>query len=162
MQSRFTSCAQEFDAFSHAFRFRLPNGEKEYRSWKGVCLTVILATALSFYGVMQWIKLQLYDETDIMVSSRDAYFESDFVFSNGLQYAFGITAYDSNPDSIEDPSIGVLKAYYKTWGLTEDDDSVLFEELPTRNCTEAEFHINGKSDPDSPFFKPHKNSKEDL
>ena len=34
-----------------------------------------------------------------------------------MWYAFGITAYDDNPEIIEDPSIGVLNAYYKTWGL---------------------------------------------
>lgn len=31
-----------------------------------------------------------------------------------------------------------------------------------RECTEAELHINGQSDPDSKFFKPHKNSSKDL
>ena len=32
----------------------------------------------------------------------------------------------------------------------------------TRNCTEAELHVNDKSDPNSYFFKPHKNSIRDL
>lgn len=71
-------------------------------------------------------------------------------------YAFGITSYDSNQESIEDPSIGVLKPYYKSWGI-KGNGGVDFEELPTRKCTEAEFHVNEKSDPNSKFFKPHPN-----
>ena len=97
-----------------------------------------------------------------MVSSMDAHFDSDYVYSDGLMYAFGITAYDSNPEPIEDPSIGVLKPYYKSWGIKETLSGVDFEALPTRNCTQAELHINGESDPNSAFFVPHKNSARDL
>ena len=57
-------------------------------------------------------------------------------------YAFGVSAYDSNREPIEDPSIGILKPYYKTWGKHEANE-VKFEELPTHNCTQAEFHLNG-------------------
>ena len=77
-----------------------------------------------------------------------------------MQYAFGITAYDSNQEPIEDPSIGVLKPYYKSWGIK--GPGVDFEELPTRNCTEAELHINGQTDPDSRFFKPHHSHVGDI
>ena len=77
-----------------------------------------------------------------MVSQKDAHFGPDYVFSEGLNYAFGITAYDSNREPIEDPSVGVLKAFYKSWGIKEGG-GVDFEELPTRNCTDAELHING-------------------
>lgn len=82
----------------------------------GFCLTIALVAILAFYGVMQSIKLVEFDETDVMVSSRDAYFDSEFAYSENLWYAFGISAYDSEQDSIEDPSIGVLKAFSKTWG----------------------------------------------
>ena len=66
-----------------------------------------------------------------MVSQRDAYFDANEVYSEDLMYAFGITAYDSNREPIEDPSIGVLKPYYKSWGIHEGG-GVHFEELPTR------------------------------
>ena len=125
-------------------------------------MTLLLASILCFYGIMQSVKLYEYDETDVMVSSRDSYFTSDFVYSNNLMFAFGITVYDSNRESIEDPSYGVLKPYYKSWGIKAGYETADWEELPTRNCTEAELHVNGKSDPDSPFFKPHKNSAADL
>ena len=83
-------------------------------------MSVILLILIVFYGVMQSIKLLSFDETDIMVSQRNAYYETDFVYSNGLAFAFGLTQYDSDPESIEDPSIGVLRPYYKSWGIKGD------------------------------------------
>ena len=54
-----------------------------------------------------------------MESSRDTYFGDDFIYSENMWFAFAITAYDSNQESIEDPSIGTVDAYYKTWGIGE-------------------------------------------
>ena len=36
--------------------------------------------------------------------------------------AFALTAYDDETESIEDPDIGELKAYYKTWGYPTEDE----------------------------------------
>lgn len=90
---------------------------------------------------MQSIKLFTFDDTDVMVSSRDAYFTSDEEYTEGLNYAFGVTAYDSNREPIEDESIGVLKPYYKSWGIKAGIGGVDFEELPTRECSPAELHV---------------------
>ena len=84
---------------------------------------------------MQSIKLFTFDETDIMVSQREAYFDADFQYSNGLAFAFGLTVYDDETESIEDPTIGTLKPYYKSWGLKENKQGVDFEPLPMRECT---------------------------
>ena len=91
---------------------------------------------------MMSIKLEQFDETDIMVSQIDAYFDADYEYSKGMMFAFGLTAYDSNQEPIEDPSIGVLRPYYKSWGIKSGIGGVDFELLPTRPCTEAELHIN--------------------
>lgn len=92
---------------------------------------------------MQSIKLLTFDDTDVMISSRDAYFTSDDEYSENLQYAFGLTAYDSNREPIEDETIGVLKPYYKSWGIKAGIGGVDLEELPTRKCTSAELHVEG-------------------
>ena len=152
----------QYDAFAQPFNFLIPPEEgKAFRSCKGCSMTIVLVVALSFYGAMQSIKLFTFDETDIMVSQRDAYFDKDYVYSDGLMYAFGLSAYDSTLDPIEDESYGMLKPYYKSWGIKDkyDDD---FEELLTRECSEAEFHINGKSDPKSLFYKPSPNHEADI
>ena len=125
-------------------------------------MTVLLMLILCFYATMQSIKLFEYGETDIMFSSRDSYFSNDFVYSKDLMYAFGITAFDGNPEPIDDPSYGVLKPFYKSWGIKPGQSGIDWQELPTRACTEAELGINGKSDPDSLFYKPHKNTESHL
>lgn len=122
---------------------------------------MIVFIALTFYGLIRYIKLESYDDTDIMISQWDSFYNASHVQSEDLMFAFGITVYDSNPDPIEDPSIGVLKPYYKTWGIFEGG-GVHFEEIETRNCTKAELHIDGESDPDSAFFQPHESSVSDL
>ena len=111
---------------------------------------------------MQSIKLLTFDETDVMLSSRQAFFNSTFVYSENLMYAFGITAYDSNPEPIEDASIGTLSPYYKSWGLDNTVSGVKWEKLPVRECTVAEFHLRNQTTSDSPFYKPHPNSERDL
>ena len=90
---------------------------------------------------MQSIKLLTFDETDVMLSSREAFFDDTYVYTPNLMYSFAITAYDSNPDSIEDPSIGTVVPYYKSWGLDNTVSGVKWEKLPTRKCTLAEMHL---------------------
>ena len=115
-------------------------------------MTIILAVAICSYGALKSIELVTYDETDIMFSSRDAFFDADYVFTKDtLQYSFGLSAYDDNIEPIEDPSYGILKASYKTWGLGFDE---FFQEIPTRECSEAELHAGNATDPNSKFFKP--------
>ena len=105
--------------------------------------------------------MQSFEDTDVMISSRDSYFDPEYVFSENLMYSFGITAYDSNAEPIEDPSYGVLKPYYKSWGIKEGG-GVDFEELPIRNCTTQELHVGDETDANSDFFIPHPNSQKDL
>ena len=105
-------------------------------------MTFVMVLGLIFFGTLQCIKLVLFDETDIMVSQRDAHFGYDYSFSDGLAFAFAVTAYDDELESIEDPSIGTIRPFYKSWGL-KGSGEVDFEPIPTRPCTPAELHING-------------------
>ena len=137
------SKARKADIYAPAFGFWLPDNQRAYHSYGGLLMTVLLLVFLVFYGIMQAVKLFEYDETDVMISSRDAFFTSDFVYSKDLMYAFGITAYDNNREPIEDATYGILKPYYKSWGLKGTRDGIDWEPLPTRDCTESELHING-------------------
>ena len=60
----------------------------------------------AMYGFMQYTKLVTFDDTDVMLSSRTAYFDGTYVLTENLMFTFGITAYDDNPEPIEDASIG--------------------------------------------------------
>ena len=92
----FIDTVYSLDAFAEPFNFVIPGGKAAYRTGKGCTMTVLLLLVLVFYGIVQSINLATFDETDIMVSQRDAYFDADEIFSEGLMYAFGITAYDGN------------------------------------------------------------------
>ena len=106
-------------------------------------MTVILLIAIAFYATLQSIKLLTFDETDVMVSWRDAYFDYNYTYSRGLAYAFALTAYDGNSEPIEDPSFGVLRPYYRSWGLKDlDHIGVELDSIPERACSKAELHIN--------------------
>ena len=162
MWSRSLDKLLKYDSFAETFAFKLPEGKDSFRTVKGCILTVLLILTCIFYGTMMSIKLQAFDETDVMYSVVDAFYDADFVQSDNLAFAFGLTAYDSNPDPVEDPSIGVVNAYYKSWGLDESIGGIKWELLPVRDCTEAELHINNQTDANSQFFKPHSNSERDL
>ena len=89
-----------------------------------------------------------------MISSREAYFDVDYVFDGigKMAFAYGLTEYDDNVEAIEDASIGVLKPYYKTWGLGSDH-STLFTPIAERKCLREELHLN------DPFAVPQPGSK---
>ena len=59
------------------------------------------------------------------MSVRDSKFTPDQKFTDlfedepSLQFAFAITAYDDNRESIEDPRYGTVAAKFVTWGLGE-------------------------------------------
>ena len=104
-----------------------------------------------------------------MVSTRDAHFDQTYEFTqeSGMDVAFAITAYDSNRDPIEDPQYGVLKAYYKTWGLSTGK-GVQWTELADEYCTKQELGLNNEGklienqSSSSIFFDTHKNSVSDF
>ena len=67
----------KFDYFAQPFNFLLPEGRETYRSGKGCCMTLMLVIVVIFYGAMQSIKLFTFDETDVMVSQTQNYFDED-------------------------------------------------------------------------------------
>ena len=58
-------------------------------------------------------------------------------------FAAAITNYDGTTDPIEDPEVGTLKLYYKSWDVEAENGSLKFEEIPTRPCTTEDFAFQG-------------------
>ena len=104
-----------------------------------------------------------------MVSTRDAHFDQTYEFTqeSGMEVAYAITAYDSNQEPIEDPRYGILKAYYKTWGLSTGK-GVQWTELADQYCSKQELGLNDEGkiienqSSSSIFFDTHKNSVSDF
>ena len=54
-------------------------------------------------------------------------------------FAFGLTAWDWETESIEDPTIGTLRPFYKTWNA--DSEAPNFEALDYHQCSRAELQL---------------------
>ena len=79
-------------------------------------LSIVMVLLLLIYGSLQMIKLVLYDETSIMHSSRDSYFQGNELVENDLQFAFALTTYDDIQEIQEDSTYVTLEASYRKWG----------------------------------------------
>ena len=109
------------DMFPSPFFFTLPNGQNSLPSKCGLFVTVILFITITFYGVTQLVTLSAYGNTTVMNNNIDSFYDEEYVFDldkkdNGFQIAFGITAYDSNIEKIDDPDYATLHARLKQWG----------------------------------------------
>ena len=91
-------------------------------------------------------RLMEYGETIIMNSYSDAFFDTEKTFSSddGFNLAFAITAYDDNPEPIDDPRYGRIIAKITSWGFEEDEQGVGMSEVKTRNCTKHAKKARGR------------------
>ena len=60
----------------------------------------------------------------------------------GFNVAFGITSFDGSSEFIEDPSIGVFEAYYRTYGAEEDPYNLSHTLLNTHLCRPEDFNLD--------------------
>ena len=58
-----------------------------------------------------------------------------------MQFAFGITAYDSNQEPIDDPTYGNVVARYASWGLGEGPGTTISDPIPMKECSDADLGI---------------------
>ena len=79
----------------------------------------------------------------------------------GMQFAFGITHYDSNQEPVDDESYGRVVARYATWGLPGfPSGTTVSDPLPLKRCSEADLGLDGGDD--SMFYPTHDSSLGDL
>ena len=135
----------------------MPGGQAASKKTFTGCFVSLLAfLILFFYSGLQYQRLVRFEEPQIMTSTRDSYFSTDYEFTteDGLMIAFGLTSYDGNPEPIDDPTYGTLNAYYKSWGLKKDVPGIDFELLPKRKCTRSQLglpRIDDETDPLSDY-----------
>ena len=73
-----TSKVHKIDQYGRAFSFYLPGGKKSQKSFHGCWISVVSLFIVIFYSMMQLMKLMEFGDPSIMVSSRDAYFDTDY------------------------------------------------------------------------------------
>ena len=78
----------------------------------------------------------------------------------GFSLAFAISAYDSEPNPIEDPRYGYVNAQYVTWGLNKDSQGGVDPDKLTHHlCSKEELGLIAG---DSNFYPVHPNSERDV
>ena len=78
--------AQSIDQYGRGFSFYLPGGRKAMKSFHGCIISVVALFIVIFYSTVQLMKLLEFGDPSIMVSTRDAYFDTDqeFTTDSGL------------------------------------------------------------------------------
>jgi len=83
------------------------------------------------------IDIQAYNNYDVKYIDQENLFAVNATLSgfDGFYVAAAITGYDGDPNPIEDPTIGTLKMYLKTWNVYDEENGGLaFHEIPLRPC----------------------------
>ena len=106
-------------------------------------ILLIIVSAYAYQKVDVWMNKK---DVDIMSSLQKNYFSADYVFdySQGLNFAFAFTAFDSETEDILDPSYGRITFSRYKWGEQQNGDYYSgFEEIPSHTCTKEELGIEG-------------------
>lgn len=124
----------------------------------------MLGIILLCYGSLQMQRLAFKLETVVTESVREDHFDSadpeDAIgSSNGLNFAFGISAYDTDTSLIEDPRYGLMSAEIVSWGFGEEGEVGSDGPLGIHACTEEEL---GLVEGSSKFYPIRENSLRDA
>ena len=68
----------KFDQYGDSFTFYLPGGKKVLKTYSGCVISFISLFIIMFYSTVQFMKLIEFGDPSIMVSTRDAYFDTDY------------------------------------------------------------------------------------
>ena len=88
----------KFDLFGFMLDKKQLDGLSLYKSILGTLVTLIFLTILLLYSIYTYNSMRLYNDTNIMISTYENYFDDDYVFTarkNGFQVAFGLITYDT-------------------------------------------------------------------
>ena len=93
----------------------MPDEKSMYRSLLGAVLSIITVIVMLSYSVFKMVAMGNLNDYKIKTATQEYFYDSSFSFSelDGFQVAAGITSFDGNSESIEDPEIGVVKFYLK-------------------------------------------------
>ena len=113
------------DYFARDFELKVSKEKRVFGTLIGSVMTLAMGMILIFYGGIQFHRLIHYRDPDVMTSSRDSYFDMDFVFPNNLtskkysnfDLAFSLTGPDGTKLTDNDPRYGGIKARYASWDL---------------------------------------------
>ena len=153
------------DVYRQNFGLLLPDGYHQYRSFIGAILSVMTLVTITLYATFQVEQLINLENYKVQLHTLENEYATNATFgaANGFAVAAAVTSFDGSSVDITDPEIGEIKFYLKHWDVEKPENSVYFEELENRICTEQDFNDVDDSNSDvSNFYPLNKVSKPDL
>ena len=95
----------------------LPDEQGLYRTQLGAMLSILTLLLVIIYGSFKMSTLVNMYDYSVQVRSVGGYFEETQKFHarNGLMFAAGLSTFSDQTEVEEDPSIGVIRFYWKRW-----------------------------------------------
>ena len=110
--------------YRRPFYFMMPDKKEFYRSVCGTILSLMVLMIVLSYGSYKIKDLVEFKDYRLLESRVDNYFEdsANFTTNEGFHVAAGIVNTDDEyaVDNIEDPEIGTVKMYIKTWNIHDE------------------------------------------
>ena len=103
----------------------MPGNTENYRSILGTFFTLLAFMIVMSYASYKMVSLDSHKDYNLVQEIHEQYYDSSeqFTSSDKFWVAAGIISYgDGDLKQIEDPEIGVLKFYHKSWGVHDDND----------------------------------------
>ena len=105
MKQRFEGLALRIDQFGQTFSFNVSRGQKSHTSVLGSFFTLFIVPVTVVYGVLQYIVMYHFQDTNILIQKHLNYFTDDFTLStasDSLQVAFAFVNYQDPNEAFED------------------------------------------------------------
>ena len=101
---------------------RVDDGKIAHGSYAGFFCTVILTLLIASYTYQKIDVLENKKDVDILATTTHSHFTPDYIFDHtrGFNIAAAFTAYDSNPERIDDERYGKLVFNHYYWGQQPD------------------------------------------
>ena len=136
-----------FDLFAKKPELRLPTGKRQYSTFVGCLCSILYLAAIVVLFIFYFREFGDEDYRRYTVSKtelRDAY--SAIEPYGSMKLAFALID-DADPTAKLQPEIGSLKAYHRTWDLTDSSLAMAkYTEIGSGPCTYIELGLKPPSD----------------
>ena len=139
----------------------MPGNKLTHGTKLGFSFTIFFVIFLLSHLYLKTMKFLGIDDSKLIINYQENYYDSSFVMSveDGLQFAFGISAYDNNSEPIDDPAYGEVKARITTWGFNDTIGINVGEPLAVKPCSKEQLGLSGNS---SDFWPISPSSQRDI
>ena len=150
--------------FGQQFRMKLDKNTNQIQSHMGSYLSILATLIILAYAYRKADVLIARKDVDILSTINDQAFTQHDIFSyeNGLNIAVAFTAYDGDPVTLLDPTIGQVVFNHFYWG-PQDDGTFGSERIPIKSHTCSRVELGLDQDEEGSRFLPiYETSKQEV